>query len=171
MKVAMLVLLSIVLIGMIFIIMDEKRSATLRIGVFTLFSVVMGMSLSYVKKLQAKTVIMATVGTIVAFVVMAVIGYITAYKMIDLSPMGMLLLGSLVVMILTSIALRIAYPNERGTRKTSAIIFAVILSLYIMYDTNQILMNDIDYISGAFSYYIDIINLFKIMLEALSSDK
>ena len=159
-----------IIIMMVFIIMDPTKNPILRITCFTIFSVLVGISLSYVKKLPAKTVMMATVTTVVAFFAMGAIGYITAHRMLDLSPMETWLFGAFVIMILTSLTLALYYPKEPKVRKVMAVIWSVLFSLYIMYDTNQILMGDVDFISGAFEYFLDIVNLFQNLLQVFSEN-
>ncbi len=73
-------------------------------------------------------------------------------------------------MLLVSIVLAFAYPHEPLVRRVMTVIFVVIFSLYIMYDTNQILRDQMDYIGGSFSYYLDIINIFQDLLSLFSDD-
>ena len=173
-KIALAVLIFIAIIAilwiMIGIIMDPSRNPILRISLFTIISVFMGMGLSYVKTLPARVVAMATIGTITAFFVMAGIGYYAASKGIDLSPMGIWLFGALIIMMVVSLVLYIAYPKDPLVRRIITTIFVVIFSLYIMYETNEILRGQMDYIEGSFSYYIDIINIFKDLLYLFSDD-
>lgn len=166
------ILIAIVAISyvMIMIIMDETKNPILRITCFTIMSVMMGLSLSYVKNMPPKTVVMATIATVVAFVSMGAIGYITANRMIDLSPMSMWLLGAVIIMGLTSLVLAVSYPREPMITKIIAVIWSVIFSIFIMYDTNQILIGDTDFIAGAFQYFIDIVGLFKQLLEVFSDN-
>lgn len=170
MSIFVMIAIIVITIIMAFIIMDPRKNPILRITCFTIFSVMIGISLSYVKKLSTKTVIMATVSTIVAFVTMGAIGYITAHRMIDLSPMETWLFGAFIVLILTSLVLALSYPKEPMVRKTMAVIWSVLFSLYIMYDTNQILMGDTDFIAGAFQYFLDIVNLFQNLLQVFSEN-
>jgi FtsH-binding integral membrane protein len=155
---------------MVSIIMDETKNPALRIFLFTIISVLMGLSLSYVKTLPAKVVAMATLGTITAFVVMGAIGYYIASKNINLRPMEIWLFAGLIILIIASIVIWFAFPDEPIARRVITALFVCLFSLYIMYDTNQILMNQIDYIGGAFSYYIDIINIFEDLLYLMSDN-
>ncbi len=155
---------------MVMIIMDESRSPFLRISLFTIISVLIGLSLSYVKTLPAKVVAMATLGTITAFVIMGAIGYYISSKNVDLQPMEIWLFAGLIILIIASIVLGVAFPNEPKARRVLTALFVCLFSLYIMYDTNQILMENVDYIGGAFSYYLDIVNIFEDLLYLMSDN-
>ena len=173
-QVAVLILVIVALIAFLWfaigIIMNPALPAYVRIGMFTVISGIFGYFLRYVKTISQDIIIMAGSLTAGAFVVMGGLGYFIASKNVDLSPMGGFLCGALLVLIICSIIAFIAFPKEPLIRKILTIIAVVIFSLYIMYDANQVLMRDIDYIEGAFSFYLDIINIFQDILSLLSED-
>ena len=74
---------------------------------------------------------------------------------------------SLITISFTSIFLK--GESYNNTQKFLTISSIIIFSLYILYDTNVILLklnnNNNDCIKGALAYYLDIINLFTSYLD------
>ena len=110
-----------------------------------------------------KIVEAAAYSTLVNFLLMFAFGLIIVYFGYDLTWLGILLFISLLVIITIQFIHMFAEQSESFTKNMSYVT-VVIFSLYILYDTNRILLkyqNDkSDCIRGAMDYYLDIINLF-----------
>ena len=87
----------------------------------------------------------------------------------------MILYFALMCLIIAQVIIAISTKSNKNPRYIS-IISVIIFSLYIVYDTNNILLkyknNDkIDCISGAVEYYLDIFNLFTSFMDIMDSKK
>ena len=82
---------------------------------------------------------------------------------IDLSWLGILLFICLVALIIRYLIMFI-YPVKKKTYMMINTFGIVLFSLFIMYDTNKILVRykntQVDCVRGALDYYLDLINLF-----------
>jgi len=131
---------------------------------FVLFSILFGLTLSVTIYIidDREVIEKSIISTLINLVVMVIFGFITVYFNYDLSWMGLLLLISLICLI--TIGYISIYTNNSKIKKTYSIATVILFSLYILYDTNMILLkysNDTDYcIRGALHYYLDIINIF-----------
>ena len=60
-------------------------------------------------------------------------------------------------------------PESQENYKLFTTIGLIVFSLYVMYDTNNILLkyqnSDIDCVRGSLDYYLDIVNLFTLSLR------
>jgi FtsH-binding integral membrane protein len=146
-------------------IMYSKSFATKQI-LFGLFSIILGlvMSLSIHIINDPKIVEAAAYSTLINFVLMFALGLIIVYFGYDLSWLGILLFISLLILITVQY---IGYFTDKSNEyyKNISYISVAIFSLYILYDTNRILLkfqnkSKADCINGAMEYYLDIINLF-----------
>jgi len=106
-----------------------------------------------------------------------IFAFLTVFTMIltsfgaDFSIMGPLLAQALALMVWSSIA-NLVWGVPR--RFLAGACFGVLLfSLYIIYDTNQIVTRyaDDEYIAAAVELYLDVVNLFLKLLELLSKLK
>ena len=146
-------------------IMYSKSFATKQI-LFGLFSIILGlvMSLSIHIINDPKIVESAVYSTLINSVLMFVLGLIIVYFGYDLSWLGILLFISLLILITVRF---IGYFTDKSNEyyKNISYISVAIFSLYILYDTNRILLkfqnkSKSDCVNGAMEYYLDIINLF-----------
>ena len=90
--------------------------------------------------------------------------------------MGVLLFIGLLLLITSRIVTVLAYDDKdvkeaKEKHKYLSIIGIVLFSLYILYDTNTILLkyknkNKVDCIKGSLDYYLDIVNLFSNYLDS-----
>lgn len=134
---------------------------------FLVVSVFFGLLLSKLTHFVDQEVVeAATVSTLVNFGVMLLVGLVIVYFKYDLGWMGIFLLIAILSVFITRIFL--LFTDEEQQEKSNYYLsrLAVLLfSLYILYDTNNILLkyknkDKTDCIMGALSYYLDIINLF-----------
>ena len=85
----------------------------------------------------------------------------------DIGWMGVYLLIILLIIITINIV-RIFSPASTMVSKAIAVVTIILFSLFIMYDTNNILLKYKgrgDCIRGALDYYLDILNLFTTYLN------
>jgi len=100
-------------------------------------------------------VLLMTVGI---FVGLSILTFYMVSKGYDLSGMRNYLFAALIGLIVVGLIL-LFYRNSR-LYATYLVIGAVIFSLYIMYDTNNIIKKRLDVINSTVSFYLDFINLF-----------
>lgn len=134
---------------------------------FGLLSVIMGFILSSIIHIinDQELVESAAISTIINFGLMFLLGLIIVYFGYDLSWLGIFLFLGLFILIVVQVIGMFA-PQSDETHKVIAYVSVVIFSLYILYDTNKILLkyqnkSKSDCILGAMDYYLDIINLFE----------
>lgn len=142
---------------------------------FGLLSIIMGLLLSAMIHIinDPKLVESAAISTLINFGLMFILGLVIVYFGYDLSWLGILLFVGLFILIAVQI-IGMFSPQSDETHKMIAYVSVVIFSLYILYDTNKILLkyqnkNKSDCIMGAIDYYLDIINLFEDYLSIGSS--
>lgn len=134
---------------------------------FGLLSIIMGLILSAMIHIinDPKLVESAAISTLINFGLMFLLGLVIVYFGYDLSWLGILLfLGLFIIIVIQVIGM--FSPQSDETHKMIAYASVVIFSLYILYDTNNILLkyqnkSKSDCIVGAIDYYLDIINLFE----------
>lgn len=135
-----------------------------------IFSVCFGLILSgVVNSINDKNIITsAAISTLINFVVLFIIGLIIVYFKYDLSWMGIYLLIALLIITTISI-ISMFSNNSKMYYKIIGIVCIILYSLFILYDTNNILLkykNDKNScIMGAIDYYLDIINLFTTYID------
>lgn len=141
--------------------------------IFTVFSFIEAFFLHIVLSVYSEELIkFAFYSTIVIFISLFLFGLFIVYLGYDLSWLGIFLFIALFVLVISSTIL-IFINKYTIYQKVLSIISLVIFILYIIYDTNTILLkydNTNKYcISGALDYYLDIINIFLDILK-YSSD-
>mgnify|MGYP003325965619 CR=1 FL=1 len=141
--------------------------------IFTVFSFIEAFFLHIVLSVYSEELIkFAFYSTILIFISLFLFGLFIVYLGYDLSWLGIILFIALFVLVISSTIL-IVINKYTIYQKVLSIISLVIFILYIIYDTNTILLkydNTNKYcISGALDYYLDIINIFLDILK-YSSD-
>jgi FtsH-binding integral membrane protein len=144
-------------------------STYIRLTMFTLFSVVFGILLSYLNRINPSILKAALAGTIGIFIFMFIAGSILTSYGYNLSWLGGILFISLFMLIIVQL-LSLCFGIDNNTRKVQLYIGLVIFSLYILYDTYDVVKNK-DFITGALSYYLDIINIFVKLVELFLRSK
>jgi FtsH-binding integral membrane protein len=160
------IMLLIFMIGLILLMINPTIPFLIKQLLFGVFSIIVGLILSQTIHIinDPKLIEFAALSTLVNFVLMLVVGFIIVYFNYDLEWIGILLLISLFVIITVSI-ISLFTKKSKKINKSIAIVTIVIFSLYILYDTNNILLkyknkNSTHCIMGALDYYLDIWNLF-----------
>ncbi len=143
-------------------IMNMPMPSWARFIVFSIFSAYMGLILNFWEKLYGlemlKAVILSVVGVFISMIVFA-LGLLSFGIKLG-STFGIVLLFALLLLIISRIVLLFA-----GTYSLYAKMFAVfgiaLFSIYILYDTQQILSRnyDGDFVTASLDYYLDFINL------------
>ena len=134
-----------------------------KIILFTLFSAMEGYMLSFIKYVVDPAVIkMAIAGTMGIFTTMFIFGMILIFMGVTLGVyVGLILLFALLGLIITRIVYMFMGDYSQVSRGL-AIFSLGLFSLFIIYDTNQIMQRDYfgDFIKASLDYYLDIINIF-----------
>jgi len=151
-----LILLILLTIGIVMI-----QSIPLKFVFFTILSCIFGIILSDLDKVPRQVINAAIFGTLGIFIMMFLAGTIITSYGYDLSWMSGILLVSLLGLIIGMIACSM-FEVDSTTHKVYIYLSLIIYSIFILYDTNIILNKKLkgDFVTGAFSYYLDILNLF-----------
>ena len=158
-------------IVLIYVMTSSNITFTERALLFTLFSIVQGLFLGFnLQYVRANTILGALLFTGILFIMMLLVGFLMVYFQIDLSWLGIILFFLLLGLIVTRIMT--FFGNSSRSYDYMITLFALLLfSVYIVYDTNTILMRydsvkyERDCILGALDYYLDIINIFVSSLD------
>jgi FtsH-binding integral membrane protein len=145
----------------------------LKFILFSLFSTAFGVILGYRKSgIDPGIVKSALVGTASIFVTMFTFGLALIASGIKLGfKFGLGLLIALFFLVIVSIV-QIFIAESSLLKKILVIGSLMVFSLYIMYDTNNILQRNYsgDFITASLDYYLDIINIFSGLLSGLEFD-
>lgn len=144
----------------------------LKFALFTLFATLVGYMLKVtLERVPTEIVQTALVGTIVVFVFFVMVGLVISGLGINLAPIGLVLLGLLLLVIIVSIV-AMFMKSSSSFRKGLAIVTLFLFSVYVVFDTNQILQRDYsgDFVTAAIDYFLDILNIF-VSLISYSSNK
>jgi FtsH-binding integral membrane protein len=145
----------------------------LKFILFSLFSTAFGVILGYRKSgIDPGIVKSALVGTASIFVAMFTFGVALIASGIKLGfKFGLGLLIALFFLIIITIV-QFFIPESSLLKKILVIGSLMVFSLYIMYDTNNILQRNYygDFITASLDYYLDIINIFSGLLTGLEFD-
>jgi FtsH-binding integral membrane protein len=145
----------------------------LKFILFSLFSTAFGVILGYRKSgVDPGIVKSALVGTASIFVTMFTFGVALIASGIKLGfKFGLGLLIALFFLVIISIV-QIFIAESSLLKKILVIGSLMVFSLYIMYDTNNILQRNYsgDFITASLDYYLDIINIFSGLLSGLEFD-
>jgi len=145
----------------------------LKFILFSLFSMAFGVILGYNKSgVDPGIVKSALVGTASIFVTMFAFGLALIASGIKLGfKFGAGLLFALLLLVIVMIV-NIFIAESSLLKKILVIGSLMVFSLYIMYDTNNILQRNYygDFITASLDYYLDIINIFSGLVTGLEFD-
>ena len=146
-------------------------------ALFLGFTVLEGVTLSPILALApTQGVVMATVSSVVLFVVLSMIGLTTKR---DLSGWGTMLMASLIAIIIVSL-LSLFFIHVTILMTIISIVSVILFAGFIVYDSQQIKArylngdnknDDVTAIYGALSLYLDFINLFINLLRLFSNSR
>jgi FtsH-binding integral membrane protein len=145
---------------------------TLKFILFTVFSAITGFMLKVaLEKVSAEVIETALISTIVIFVLFVALGLIVSGFGIDLGFLTMFLFGLLLLLVIVRIVMMFMKTSSEF-HKAIAVVSLVIFSLFIVYDTNQILQRDYngDFITASLDYFLDIINVFLNLVSFINNE-
>ena len=141
--------------------------------IFGLFSWTFGLTMSHLKTIYDPELInVAILGALTIFAVMLAAGVALVGFGIYLGyQFGALLLLSLLALIIAKIVNMVG-PQLSSFKKVLAYIGLGLFSLFVIYDTNEILSREYygDFITASMDYYLDILNLFSNLLSVNDSN-
>ena len=166
-------LLFIASVFLIYIMINSSLSYSQKYMVFIVFSLIEAFFLHIIMSTYSDdTIRFAFYSTIAIFISLFIFGLFVVYLGYDLSWLGLILFIALFALIIAQLSV-ILIGNYQIYQKGFAIVGLIIFVLYIIYDTNKILLkydNTTQFcITGALDYYLDVINIFIDILR-LSSD-
>jgi modulator of FtsH protease len=157
-----LILLILLQFGIIFIFSFIELPIFVKFLLMTLFSAIWGLIFiglkNHVSPEVIKTAIFGALGIFIGIFLFGLL--LVAFGIYLDYRFGFVLLGLLLLLIITTIVLRLM-NKYHGVHKSIAVISIILFSFFIIYDTNNILYNDTkDVIGASMDYYLDIINIF-----------
>jgi FtsH-binding integral membrane protein len=158
-----LIILSFIII-LIFAFLPNNSSILLRLFVFFIFSIISGLLIYKVsKKLDDESIITSSVSTILIFIVMTIFAFILKKINYDIGFIGLYLIAFLIGLIIVQIVMIFVNP-DKTIKKIILYIGIILFSIFVMYDTNEILfrykMYNGNYVHPAMDFYLDFINIF-----------
>jgi modulator of FtsH protease len=156
------ILLIILQFAIIFIFAWYPMPMFFKFLLMTLFSAIWGLIFIRLKKHASEEVIKtAILGVLGIFVGMFLFGLLLVAFGVYLDyRFGLALLGLLLLLIIVSIVLMFMHEYH-GVHKGIAIVTIILFSLFIVYDTNNVLYGPSDDpIGSSMDYYLDIMNIF-----------
>jgi FtsH-binding integral membrane protein len=158
-----LILLILIQFGIIIIFSTFELPIFLKFLLMTLFSIIWGLIFISLKNDVPPEVIRTAlfgalgifVGIFIFSLLLIVFGIYIDYKY------GLILLGLLLLLIIVRIVLFVMNKYQ-GVHKGMAVISIILFSLFIIYDTHNILLysDTNDPIGASMDYYLDIMNIF-----------
>jgi len=162
-----LILLIILQFGIIFIFALVPMPIFFKFLLMTLFSALWGLILirlkNHVPEEVVKTAILGVLGIFVAMFLFGLL--LVAFGVYLDYRFGLALLGLLLLLIIVSIILMFMHEYH-GVHKGIAIVTIVFFSLFIIYDTNNVLYGSSnDPIGASMDYYLDFMNIFTALVN------
>jgi len=155
--------LFIVEILIIIVLAIVPMPSWLKFILFSVFSVCTGIMLSFMKKaVDPKLIQMAILGTISIFGVMFLFGAMLIMFGINLGfQFAAFLFYALLLLIIVQLVVMFSGTSSIFVKGLS-VAGLILFSLYIVYDTNNILQREYygDFITASLDYYLDILNIF-----------
>ena len=162
-----LILLIILQFGIIFIFSWYPMPMFFKFLLMTLFSAIWGLLFirlkNHVPEEVVKTAILGVLGIFVGMLLFGLL--LVAFGVYLDYRFGMILLGLLLLLIIVSIVLMFM-RKYHGAHKGIAVVTIVLFSLFIIYDTNNVLYGPSDDPIGAsMNYYLDFMNIFTALIN------
>lgn len=160
-------ILFILQVAILFAMAYNPMPKYVKFALFCVFSYVSGLVLSLLKKKYSPEMIrVAMQGALTIFVLMAAFGFNLGITLGPKFGLG-LFFGLLILLIL-----RIVSALTNKGQKIVSFIGILLFSVYVLYDSNQILQRNYsgDFIRASMDYYLDLILLFKNILRFNSDE-
>ena len=138
-------------------------STTIKLVLFTIFSSVTGLLLSYLMTIVNPNIVKtAIIGTMGIFASFFLVGLLLLASGIALGLRTGLVLLSALLLLIISMVFNIYMGGESELSRYLTGIGLAIFSLFIVYDTNRILQKEYygDFVTASLEYYLDVINIF-----------
>lgn len=132
-----------------------------KIVLFTVMSIMFGLTLALLKRIVPGEIIRASlIGAMIVFASLFILGVMLRMLGVNLWWLGIILFIALLGLIITSIVFIFIDPSKQAYR-IKAIVAIIVFSLFVLFDTNQILQREYagDFVTAAIDYYLDMINL------------
>jgi FtsH-binding integral membrane protein len=165
----LLVIAFVLPLVIILVLAFVPMSMSLKLILFTLFSALFGFLLSVSRRYMTPELVKAAmVATLGIFVSMFLVGIVLAGLGYDLFWLGVILFVLLLILVIVGIVMLFIHPDKKAMR-TRAILVIILFAVYIIFDTNQIIMRDYngDYVMAGLDYYLDMLNIFTALLQVL----
>ena len=149
-----------ILLILSFTLLPSRGYFYTRLFIFTLFAFLKSV-LIYIgtKDLDDNTIEAVMISTLLTFGGMTFIGYILYRLGYNIGWMLMYLVVALLGLLIAHVVMMLR-PPDNNTKKIVIYIGIGLFSLFVMYDTNNMLIKETDSLSSAMDFYLDFINLF-----------
>jgi FtsH-binding integral membrane protein len=140
--------------------------------ILTIFSVVTGLFLSIMASNTSQDVIKAAlIGTITIFIMMLIFGVVLSAFGFNITWLSTILFFLLLVLILVRVV-TMFMKTSNNLHKGIAICALLLFSMFIVYDTNNILQRDYDgdFVTASLDYLLDILNIFVNLIQLISGE-
>lgn len=158
------IILSLALIVVI-VFLPDNTPTPIKLAIFTLFAILKGIIIHLIAKdLDYVTLEAAMYSTILTFVGMSMVAF-TLYKFkYDIGWIGIYLFAALIGLLIAHVVMMFK-PPDKNIKRILLYIGIIIFSLFIVYDTNEVLLDKYniyknDFVTPALNFYIDFINIF-----------
>ena len=152
----------------IYVLIMVPMPPALKFIIFCIFSYTFGLAMSHLKeKYDPHMIELAILGALSIFGVMLSAGVVlVGFGQYLGYQFGAFLFWALLALIIAQLVNRLG-PQLSAVKKMLAYIGLGLFSLFVVYDTNQILSRDYqgDFITASMDYYLDILNLFSNFLN------
>lgn len=156
-------------LGLILILSLLKMPIWMKLVLFSLFSIVNGAMLHHASRfIPAEVITQALIGTTMVFALMTVFAFVLAALGVDLSFLGLFLLGALIGLLVASIVVLFIRNVRNSKLYKGLLVFGLVLfSIYVVFFTNVMLQKDYndDFVGAAIDLYLSFINIFVRLLS------
>ena len=160
--------LLIIQIVIIYVLVMVPMPPALKFLIFCAFSYTFGLVMSQLKdKYDEQMMEIALKGALSIFGLMLAVGVVLVGGGIHLGyKFGAFLFWTLLALIIAKLVNMLG-PQLSTAKKVLSYVGLALFSLFVVYDTNQILSRDYngDFITASMDYYLDILNLFTNLLN------
>jgi FtsH-binding integral membrane protein len=148
------------IVALVFIF--APMSVPAKLVLFTIISVLSGILFTRFENVDKSVIQEAMLYVLGIFISMFVCGLISVYFGVNLMWLGAALFFALLSLITVRIVEYFRTDKSKYRQRLFSYIGIIIFTLFILYDTNNILQRDYDqdFVTASFDYFLDIINLF-----------
>jgi modulator of FtsH protease len=139
----------------------------------TIFSITTGLFLSIIASNTSQDIIKAAViGTITIFTMMLIFGVVLSAFGFNITWLSTILFILLLVLILVRVV-TLFMKTSNNLHKGIAICALLLFSMFIVYDTNNILQRDYDgdFVTASLDYLLDTLNIFVNLIQLIGGEQ